>query len=131
MKHQRSRGFTLTELMIVVAIIGIVSAIAYPSYQSYTQKTRRSAAQATLTEAAAQQEQYYLNFKKYTVDESKIGLSDTNYYDFEVVAPTGNCPITTCYKLSAAPLGTQQDDDCGTMTLSKGGSKTAGASGCW
>lgn len=128
MKHQRSRGFTLTELMIVVAIIGIVSAIAYPSYQSYTQKTRRAAAQAALTEAAAQQEQYYLNMKTYATSMAGMNMpttTDGGYYDLSVTAANA-----TTYTLQAAPTGTQADDDCGTMTLTKGGSKTP-ATGCW
>ena len=48
----RSRGFTLIELMIVVAIIAILAAIAYPTYTNYITKTRRNAATACLSEYA-------------------------------------------------------------------------------
>src|SRR5688572_23692834 len=51
-------GFTLIELMIVVAIIGILAVIAYPSYNNYATQTRRSDAQVALTRIAAQQEKY-------------------------------------------------------------------------
>jgi type IV pilus assembly protein PilE len=114
--------------MIVVAIIGIVAAIGYPSYQNYVQKTRRAAAQAALTEAAAQQEQYFLNFKTYAPTMATMNMpttTDDGYYVLSVSSASG-----TTYTLQAQPTGTQADDDCGTMTLSKGGSKTP-ATGCW
>ena len=51
-----NRGFTLVELMIVVAIVAILAAIGYPSYQNSVQKSRRADGRAALQEAAARQE---------------------------------------------------------------------------
>ena len=58
-KLQRARGFTLIELMVVVAIIAILAAIAYPSYTNHVVKTRRAAATACVMEAAHFMERYY------------------------------------------------------------------------
>ena len=52
MKRQAQRGFTLIEVMIVVAIVGILSAIAYPSYQEYVRRGHRAEARAGLLQAA-------------------------------------------------------------------------------
>ena len=54
------RGFTLIELMVVVAIIGIVAAIAYPNYTQYTIRSNRSAAQSFILGVGNKQEQYIL-----------------------------------------------------------------------
>ncbi|RZM02652.1 MAG: type IV pilin protein, partial [Variovorax sp.] len=66
--RRRQAGFTLIELMIVVAIVGILATIAYPSYRESVLKGRRAEARTALLELMQQQERYmtqrgaYLNF---------------------------------------------------------------------
>ncbi len=58
MHLKESRGFTLIELMIVVAVVGILAAVAYPSYQESVRKARRAEGRTALMEMLQQQERY-------------------------------------------------------------------------
>lgn len=128
MNRKRVRGFSLIELMVVVAGVAILAALAYPSYQNYTRETRRAQAQAALTNAVAQQEQFFLNFKTYAGAMTTMNMptaTEGGFYNLAVQSAS-----VTNFVLSATPVGTQTRDTCGTMTLSKGGAKTP-AAGCW
>jgi len=87
MKKSITRGYTLVELMVVIAIIGIVSAIAYPSYQGYVSDTYRTQAIGDLKVCAMGMERYYSNDFTYVL-QSGMTLSDI-------------CPITSPAKGNA------------------------------
>lgn len=69
-KSRRQKGFTLIELMIVVAIIGILAAIAIPQFNSYRRKAQDSAAKSALKNLATAQENYYATENTYTADRT-------------------------------------------------------------
>jgi type IV pilus assembly protein PilE len=92
MKKQQS-GFTLTELMIVVAIVGILAAIAYPAYQDSVRKGRRAEAITALYQLQLAQEKWRANNNLYTTTLSDLGFSTANipssgtaYYQLAVTA---------------------------------------------
>jgi type IV pilus assembly protein PilE len=129
----RASGFTLVELMIVVAIIGILASIAYPSYLQYVLRANRTEAQSILTETAQFMERYYTTNGTYIgggrlSDVSPKGSSGSAVkYNIDFSAG----PSATAFTLRAVPSGAQADDSCGTLTLSNTGVQTPTTAGCW
>jgi type IV pilus assembly protein PilE len=133
-RRPKVRGFTLIELMIVVAIVAILAAIAYPSYQSQVRKARRGDAQAVLLELAQWMERYYTTNNSYTGAVLPFAKSpkeggDT-YYNIALSTLAANN-----FTLTATPAGTQASDPCGNLTYTntgvKGRSGTAPLDTCW
>jgi len=128
----RQKGFTLIELMIVVAIVGILSAIAYPSYQEYVLRSNRANAQADVLELTQWLE------RRYSVNSAYAGplpfaqspRTGGARYNLTLVVPAGN----QTFVLTAAPTAAQAADRCGTMTVNQQGVSTPAATPaitCW
>lgn len=135
----RQNGFTLIELMIVVAIVGILAAVAYPAYQGYVETTRRGQAQADLLELVQFMERRYANgFDYQATDNSGNAVAPTLPFD---TSPRSGDPVAyditlsavakESFTLQAAPRSLQAGDVCGTMTIDEQGNRTPPTAGCW
>jgi type IV pilus assembly protein PilE len=124
------RGFTLIEVMIVVAIVGILAAIAYPSYVEYVRRSERADAKAALQTAAQWLERSYTVNSAYP---ASAGFDPTDTAKYSVTyAPSGAAPFRS-YTLTAAPVSGWSDPYCGSLTLEHTGARsaTSNAVECW
>lgn len=128
------RGFTLIELMIVVAIVAILVAIAYPSYTKYVQRGNRSEGIALLNDAVARMERYYAQNNTYApADLTVLGYANAAPTSasgkYQLKMPTATA---TAYSFQVVPQGTQANDACGTLSIAQDGAKTStGGTDCF
>lgn len=147
--HRRPyQGFTLMELMIVVAVVAILAAIAYPSYTHEVIKSRRTAAAGCLMEYANYMERYYTTNLRYDQDVNSVAnalpaldcasSAQTGAY-YQYALPTPALSATT-YNITATPQGPQTADTaCATLAIDQTGQRyyqstasgAAGLSSCW
>lgn len=126
------KGFTLIELMMVIAVIGILAAIAWPNYQDYLIKSRRAQAQSDMLKIQLGLEKWRANNSTYTATLSDIDFTDSNdYYNYAVTGALASDPPTgSIYVIRATAQGAQTaDSGCTPLTLNQSNSK--GPAGCW
>ena len=137
---RQNKGFTLIELMIVVAVLGVIVAIAMPSFLEQIRKANRSDGKQALFDVAAKLEQYYQDNKGYPTASNMalLGYAGATFTSLEGYYTIGftAVPTATTYTIRAVPIAPQDEDtNCATFGLNHLGVKTiTGTSSvdrCW
>lgn len=135
---RKQEGFTLIELMIVIAIIAILSAVALPSYREQVAKGRRGEAMSSLMEGAQALERYYSANGSYlnganlaTVFPTQVPATGTAYYTIAAQVEAANT-----FTLRATRAGVMSTDGCGNFEITHSGarqldSNTKTVEECW
>lgn len=127
-----AKGFTLIELMIVVAIVGIISVIAIPQYSQYVIRSNRAAAQAFMMDISSRQKQYLLDARSYAANLTTLSMTApadvTRNYTLAISATAGPPPSFT---VTAAPVAGSKQANDGDLTLDDTGAKTHGSVTHW
>ena len=137
-KGKSNHGFTLVELMIVLAIIAVLTAFAWPNYRNGVLRSHRAEAMEALLDVAQNQEVLYSTTNAYSTNAKPFAptaatlTTENGYYLISVA--NGACGTTACFKATAtAQAGQADDSSCATMSIDSLGSKTSTPAGndCW
>jgi type IV pilus assembly protein PilE len=143
--HRRARacGYTLIELMVVVAIVGILAAVAYPAYTHHVRRANRAEARAALQDAQQYMERYHAAYQSYTTQADQVPVLPRRLR----TVPEGTTVETARYLLSLSEAKADAytlmavpapgwDEACGSLTLTHTGLKGRTGGGwsvedCW
>ena len=131
MKQQRdANGFTLIELMVVVAIVAILAAIAIPAFTGQMRKSHRAEAISSMQDQQLRLERWRVDHADFSGYTLPAGTNTTHY----TITLTATAAAPNSYTLTGTPQGNQASDTCGTLSIinSVGTiSRTPSNSSCW
>ena len=126
MTIRKAHGFTLIEVIVVVAIIAILAANAIPGFNDQIRKSRRADAQGKMEDIRLRLEKYRVDHPNYGMSFTSADWSDTFYTI--TLSGTG----AAAYTITATPKNNQTNDKCGTMTLvNTAGVISQSPANCW
>lgn len=138
--RRHTAGFTLIEVLIVLAVVGILASVAYPSYRAQIDESHRAQARAALLDARGQLERYFTQHNAYT---ATAAAAEVKTYAGEEAARTrytiaiepGPTGIESSYVVTATAVAAHPDAHCGVLSITHMGVKAAsgphGTARCW
>ena len=136
-QRKNTAGFTLIELMIVVAIVGVLAAIAVPSYSAYVAKANRAAARGQLEQAAQYMQRFYAANDRYNIDRTGAQLvwdvmpagmkrspaEGTQLYEISNAGVNLSAAGQSTFELIMRPMnpGAMASDKCGGFRMTQSG----------
>lgn len=136
-----AQGWTLTELLMVMAILGILAAVAIPGYQQQQRQARRSDAQTALLQLQLDQARYRSHNERFASETAALGWtsdrSSQGHYRLQIAQADSNG-----FVIEAHAVGTQRADtacnpmrlalqDAATVVLSSGADTSGDSARCW
>lgn len=142
------RGFTLIEILMVIAIIGILAAIALPGYEQYVTRSKRGLAKSAIVQVMDRQAQFFVDNKRFATDLTDLGYGEDGFginrsgkevastsADRVYVVQLASGASTTAFTMEAVPQLSQatKDAKCGTLQITHTGVKSVTGTGtdCW
>ena len=126
---KNNKGFTLIELMIVVAIIGVLAAIAIPNFLNYQCKAKQSEAKANLGNIRTSQEAYFAEFDTYATSLANVGFSTKGNSRYSYTS-TGSATAFTATALAKTPGLKTAAGDLDQWTITEAGTLTNANNEC-
>ena len=132
LSQARRRGFTLIELVVVMAVAAILAAVAIPNYSQYVMRSHRSEAQAFISDVASRQSQFFLDRRTYAGTTAALNLpvppEVALRYTIAIAVVAGP---PAGFQVTATPIGAQATERCGVLTVDQANNRTAVGTRCW